>query len=215
MRWIVVNRLLIVILVVFAISCSKSKKSAPRNKGEFMDMDIERLMKSDDYFRIRKQPSDSPADSLRISQITLNDLNGDGNHDSAVIRYNINNSKYRILFSCFPDAIVIQNAADLLVKDLEDMNGDGLHEIMLILQSDGSCWDEIRLYSYTGGKWAEKYQGQTYQCTEGVNYKFRKVDGKTVELVTYGSTRDSIDAKVGDTTEILYPEQPNAYLIRW
>lgn len=201
-------------MCLILVSCSKGKKPARTADRDFMEVDIESIMLSDDYFKIRKSPSDSPADSLRISHVKLNDLNRDGIPDSALIRYNINNSRYKILFSCFPGYISIQNAADLLVRDLDDMNGDGNHEIMLILQSDGSCWDEIRLYSYTG-TWVEKYQGQTYQCTEGANYKFRKVDGKTVELVTYGTTRDSVDTKIGDTTEILYPEQPNAHLIRW
>lgn len=176
-------------------------------------MDLKELMASDEYFRIRQSSGGkSGRDSVRI--LELNDINSDGTRDTAYISYNENNSRYKIRFSCFKDPIVLDNIAELHLKDIEDLNEDGVHEIMLFLQSEESCWDEIRLYSHVG-KWVEKYNGLTYQCTENNNYQFRKIDKHTVELSTYGLNRDSIDAELGDTLENIVPNALNRNLIKW
>ncbi|MCC6818644.1 MAG: hypothetical protein IT245_07125, partial [Bacteroidia bacterium] len=119
-----------------------------------------------------------------------------------------------IKFTCFKEKIVESNANEIFVKSVGDLNGDGVHEIMTLLQSEESCWDEVRLYSHIDN-WVEKYDGLTYQCTDQNNYQFRKIGDKSVEFTTYGINRDSIDLSNGDTLENIIPNAPNKHLIQW
>lgn len=204
---------LLFIPLVFA--CKKGQTSA--NTEVYPELDLSGIMNTDDYFRLKKKGNSGKADSLQIRVLALNDINSDGFSDSAFIEYNEINSRYKIRFSCYKQNIELENIAALQLKDMSDLNGDGHNEIMLFLQSEESCWDEIRLYSWLN-KWVEKYNGLTYQCSENTgssNYQFRKINDHTVQLTTYGVSRDSIDAELGDTLENIIPNALNAHLITW
>jgi hypothetical protein len=111
-------------------------------------------------------------------------------------------------------AMIEKNSSKIRLKDIGDLNGDGKHEIMMTLQAEESCWDEVKLYSYLDA-WVEKYNGLTYQCTENNNYRFTRIDDKTVQLVTYGVNKDSIDLEIGDTLENVIPNALNTHIISW
>ena len=179
-------------------------------------MDLSDLMNSDDYFKQKRSNSNNKSDSVKYRTVYLNDINSDGVSDTATIEYNQLNSKYKIKFSCYNDFIGLENISGLQLKDMNDLNEDGFHEILLFIQSEESCWDEIRLYSWVD-KWVEKYNGLTYQCTEknNNNYQFRKIDNRTVLLTTFGINKDSIDAVYGDTLENILPNALNTHTITW
>ena len=195
-------------------SCNKSKPIA--NNEDFIDLDLSELMSSDDYFKLKKRNTNSKSDSIVYRVMQMHDINNDGIADTAIVEYNQLNSKYKIKFSCYKDFISLENISELQLKDMNDLNGDGHHEMMLFIQSEESCWDEIRLYSWVD-KWIEKYNGLTYQCTENNNnnYQFRKIDNHTVQLTTYGINKDSIDAVYGDTLENIIPNALNTHMITW
>lgn len=208
------NRVYQTLLLLLIFSCSKSKPIV--NNGDSIDLDLSELMSSDDYFKLKKRNSGNKSDSILSRTVFLTDINNDGQADTATIEYNQLNSKYKIKFNCYKDFISIENISELQIKDMNDLNGDGHHEIMLFIQSEESCWDEIRLYSWVE-KWVEKYNGLTYQCTEknNNNYQFRKIDNHTVLLTTFGVNKDSIDAVYGDTLENIIPNALNRHTITW
>ena len=127
------------------LACHKSKTEPA--KGELMEMDLNEIMQSDDYFKIKKK-GHKTADSLERHVIRFSDLNNDGVSDSAIVTYNETNSRYRIRFSCYSKDIFLDDVAELELKDVQDLNGDGFHEVLVLLQAEGSCWDEINLYSW-------------------------------------------------------------------
>lgn len=202
----------LLILTIF-VSCKKNKIKA--NDADIVEVDLTDILTTDDYFK-KKTASTKGADSLRIRIVELNDINHDGIKDTASIEYNEINSKYKISFSCFDRSIFLENIAGLQVKDVSDLNDDGFNEILLFLQSEESCWDEIRLYSWIN-EWVEKYEGLTYQCSEDNqnNYHFRKINSHTVQLSTYGINKDSIDVELGDTLENIIPNALNTHTINW
>lgn len=207
-------RLLPLLFIPFLFSCKKNQSTALAE--ESAKLDLSGIFETDDYFKQKRKSGRKGADSLQHRMVELRDINSDGTSDTAFIVYNEINSRYKISFSCYEGSISLGNIAELQVKDMSDLNGDGHSEIMLFLQSEESCWDEIRLYSWLG-KWVEKYNGLTYQCTEDNqnNYQFRKIDEHTVQLTTYGVNRDSFDAELGDTLENIIPNAMNSHLISW
>jgi hypothetical protein len=209
------KQVLLLLFIPLLFSCKKNGNTS--NMGTSDGIDLSDVLNTDDYFKTKKKRNGSAKDSVEIKLIDLSDINSDGKNDSAFIIYNNFNSRYTIRFTCF-DAIIEQgNVFELQIKDIGDLNNDGNHEIILFLQSEESCWDEIKLYSYVG-QWVEKYNGLTYQCTNNsnsTNYQFRKINDRTVQLTTYGINKDSIDISSGDTLENIIPNAPNANIITW
>lgn len=206
------KRVLFLIVLILPFACKKSKK--PSNDASYKGIDLSEVLETDDFFNSKKQKIGSAKDSIEKVIVGLGDINNDGKDDSAIIEYNNLTSIYKIRFSCVKATIAQSNVSQLSIKDIGDLNNDGFHEIMLFLQSEESCWDVIKLYSYKD-EWVEKYDGLTYQCTDNNNYQFRKLNDKTVQLITYGINRDSIDLSSGDTLENIIPNAPNSNLITW
>lgn len=209
------TRLYLLLLLPFLLSCEKNNKSS--NNASIDGVDLNDVLNTDDYFKAKKRKAGSAKDSIQTRIVDLNDINSDGIKDTAFIRYNTLNSVYKVSFTCFPGLIHQGNVAELLIKNIGDLNNDGNSEIMFFLQSEESCWDEIKLYSFTNNKWSEKYNGLTYQCTNtsNTNYQFRKLNEHTVQLITYGINKDSIDIISGDTLENIIPNAQNSNLIVW
>ncbi|MEZ4805124.1 MAG: hypothetical protein R2852_06495 [Bacteroidia bacterium] len=205
------NKVLIIGIILSMASCKKHEKV---NKQDVSTFDVSEIINSDDYFGLKPKDKEPKREGLTIELMQLNDINGDGIKDSVWIKHNEHNHVYTLNFSCYPDFIQIDHMMNVQIKDMNDLNGDQHHELMLFLQSDESCWDEIRLFSWTG-KWEEKYKGLTYQCSETNQYQFRKLDDKTIQLTTYGVNRDSIDLETGDTLEYVVPNAENVHLIEW
>lgn len=199
-------------ILTLAVSCKKSGHK-PVDKGSER-MDLSEVLYTDDYFKSKKKRGQSASDSIGLQKVYLEDINNDGNPDTATIVLNKLSNTYKIKFSCFKDIISEKNITELFVKSVGDLNGDGIHEIMLLLQSEESCWDGIKLYSYNE-KWVEKYDGLTYQCTDHNNYQFKKLGEKSVEFTTFGINKDSIDIANGDTLENIIPNAPNRHVINW
>lgn len=209
------KRVFFLLLTPLLFACQKGGSTSNGAGGE--GIDLSDVLNTDDYFRTKKKHSGSAKDSVEIRIVELSDINNDGKADSAFIEYNNFNSRFKIRFTCFDDLIEQGNVFELSIKDIGDLNNDGNHEIILFLQSEESCWDEIKLYSFVG-HWVEKYNGLTYQCTNNsgsTNYQFRKINDRTVQLITYGINKDSIDISSGDTLENIIPNAPNANLITW
>jgi hypothetical protein len=204
--------LTIILFVSVFCSCKKNNKTivaVPQSAT-----DVSELLNPDDNFKEKKTKKSKKKDSIEISFIAFRDLNADGVDDTAFMVHNNNSKVTSISFSRMPGAIIEPNGSRIRLKDIGDLNNDGKHEIMLTLQAEQSCWDEVKLYSYLN-HWVEKYNGLTYQCTEGNNYQFRKIDNKTVQLVTYGLNKDSIDQEIGDTLENVIPNARLEHLITW
>lgn len=199
-------------LLPFTFSCKKNRTSDEAYSPD--DMNLKELINSDEYFKTKKKKYNQGADSLETKIVELEDINLDGIKDTAWIVYNNLNSVYKVKFSCFPGTITESKSSELLIKDVGDLNNDGKHEILFFLKSEESCWDEIKLYSY-GDRWVEKYNGLTYQCTENNNYQFRKLNDNTVQIMTYGVNKDSIDISNGDTLENIIPNARNLQTIHW
>jgi len=195
-------------------ACTKNQ-SVVQNQTP-LDMDLSAIIQSDDYFRMKRKNGNTGADSISKKTLFFKDINGDAIDDTIVIAYNVLNSRYNIHFSCYPDNITLENINEIQIKDISDLNGDKFHEMLLFIQSEESCWDEIKLYSWNQ-HWVEKYSGLTYQCTENTNqnYQFRKLDEHKVLLTTYGINKDSIDAVLGDTLENIIPNALNTHVITW
>jgi len=196
------------------LSCSKNQPVIQNQKA--LDMDLSNIIQSDEYFKLKKKSGKSTSDSILKKTLYFKDINGDAIDDTIVIAYNILNSRYNILFSCYPDNITLDNINEIQIKDISDLNGDNFHEMLLFIQSEESCWDEIKLYSWNQ-HWIEKYSGLTYQCTENTNqnYQFKKLDENKVLLTTYGVNKDSIDVVLGDTLENIIPNALNTHVITW
>ena len=195
-------------------SCTKNQ-SVVQNQPP-LDMDLSAIIQSDDYFKMKRKQGNSTADSVTKTTLFFKDINGDAIDDTIVIAYNVLNSRYNIHISCYPDNISLENINELQIKDISDLNGDKFHEMLLFIQSEESCWDEIKLYSWNQ-RWVEKYSGLTYQCSENTNqnYQFRKLDDHKVLLTTYGINKDSIDSELGDTLENIIPNALNTHVITW
>jgi hypothetical protein len=204
--------LTIIALIVFCVSCKKNNKTAAA--APVNDSDVSELLSPDDNFKEKKSRKNKKKDTVEISFIAFRDLNNDGIRDTAFLVHNLIRKVTTINFSGIQGAIVEKNGSKIHLKDIGDLNNDGKHEIMMTLQAEESCWDEVKLYSYLDN-WVEKYNGLTYQCTENNNYQFRKIDDKTVQLVTYGLNKDSIDSEIGDTLENVIPNARMEHLIRW
>ncbi|HEY1045369.1 MAG TPA: hypothetical protein VGF79_02950 [Bacteroidia bacterium] len=199
-------------LLPLTFSCRKNRSADEVYSPD--DMNLKELINSDEYFKTKKKSSNRGSDSLEVKIVELEDINLDGIKDTAWIVYNNLNSVYKVKFSCFPGTITESKSSELLIKDVGDLNNDNKHEILFFLKSEESCWDEIKLYSYID-KWVEKYNGLTYQCTENNNYQFRKLNDNTVQIMTYGVNKDSIDITNGDTLENIIPNAKNLQTIHW
>lgn len=199
-------------LLPLTFSCRKNRSTDEVYSPD--DMNLKELINSDEYFKTKKKKSNRGSDSLEVKIVELEDINLDGIKDTAWIVYNNLNSVYKVKFSCFSGTITESKSSELLIKDVGDLNNDNKHEILFFLKSEESCWDEIKLYSYID-KWVEKYNGLTYQCTENNNYQFRKLNDNTVQIMTYGVNKDSIDVANGDTLENIIPNAKNLQTIHW
>ncbi len=202
----------IFVLLSFICSCQKNNKAIAVNDNN--DIDPAELLNPDDNFTEKKAKKVRKKDSIETSFVAFNDLNRDGINDTAFLVYNNMRKQTSIMFSSLKGMILENNSSKIRLKDIGDLNGDGKNEIMMTLQSEQSCWDEVKLYSYMD-TWVEKYNGLTYQCTENNNYQFSRIDDKTVKLVTYGLNKDSFDQELGDTLENVIPNARLEHLITW
>jgi hypothetical protein len=201
-------------LVLISLFCSCKKNNKPVVAAEVSDTDVSELLNPDDNFSEKKSRKAKKKDSTEISIVSFGDLNKDGVNDTAFLTYHNYLHETSIRFSGLPGEIVEKNISRIKLKDIGDLNGDGRHEIMMTLQAEESCWDEVKLYSYLDN-WVEKYNGLTYQCVEDNNYQFSRVDEHTIRLVTYGMNKDSIDLENGDTLENVIPNAKQEHLIKW
>ena len=202
----------ILTLILSFCSCHKNNKAtvaAANNDSEKLE-----LLNPDDNFSAKKTKKTKKKDSIEVSSVAFSDLNKDGVPDTAFMVHNTNSKQTLITFSGMPGSILEKNSQRIRLKDIGDLNGDGKHEIMMTLQAEQSCWDEVKLYSYLD-TWVEKYNGLTYQCTEDNNYRFTRIDDKTIQLITYGINKDSIDQEIGDTLENVIPNAKNTHIITW
>jgi len=202
------------IFFLFTLFCSCKKNNKAIVASVDNDTDVLELLNPDDNFSEKKSKKNKKKDSIETSIVVFNDLNNDGINDTAFLVYNAQQNHTVIEFSRMPGLIIEKNSSKIRLKDIGDLNGDGKHEIMMTLQAEQSCWDEVKLYSYMD-TWVEKYNGLTYQCTENNNYQFTKINDKTVQLITYGVNKDSIDLTVGDTLENVIPNARMEHLITW
>jgi hypothetical protein len=196
-----------------AIACNNNNKTIENETVE--DININELIGSDDYFKPKVTSVRKSKDSLEYKSYEIGDIDNDGTMDSANIIFNHELNQYKVSIGSFNGLITENNSSQILVKDVGDLNGDSKHEILVFLQSEESCWDEIKLYSYIENNWVLKYDGLTYQCTENNNYSFRKIDDKTIQFTTYGINKDSVDMENGDTLENIIPNGTNTETIIW
>jgi hypothetical protein len=200
------------ILISFFYSCEKNNKTIVTMDED--PMDVSELLNPDDNFSEKKSRKNKKKDSVESSFLVFDDLNKDGMADTAFITYNYFLHKTVIRVSGMKGEITEDNTAKIRLTDIGDLNGDNIHELMLTLQGEASCWDEIKLYSYLD-RWVEKYNGLTYQCTENTTYQLTRLDEHRVSLVTYGLNKDSVDVELGDTLENLIPNARLDHIISW
>jgi hypothetical protein len=196
-----------------AIACNNGNKTTENEAIE--DININELIGSDDYFKPKITSVRKPKDSLEFKSYEIGDVDEDGKMDSALITFNHELNQYKVVIGSLQGIITEINSSQILVKDVGDLNGDSKHELLIFLQSEESCWDEIKLYSYIDNNWVLKYNGLTYQCTENNNYSFRKIDDNTIQFTTYGINKDSVDIENGDTLENIIPNGTNTETIIW
>lgn len=200
-------------MVCALFACKNNNKTIENEAIE--DININELISSDDYFKPKVTSVRKAKDSMEFKVYEIGDIDQDGQMDSALISFNHELNQYKVNIGRLPGSILENNSSQILVKDVGDLNGDSKHEILIFLQSEESCWDEIKLYSFIENNWVLKYNGLTYQCTENNNYTFRKLDENTIQLTTYGINKDSIDIENGDTLENIIPNGTNTETITW
>lgn len=205
-------RTLLLIPLLALVSCGQNKK--PVATSDISTLDASELLNPDDNFKAKKPGKSRVKDSFETYVQYFSDLNNDGIRDTATILFNKISLKNSVMFSCFSHTIQEKSSSPIALQDIGDLNDDGRHELMVVLQSDEGCWDEIKLYSYIDN-WVEKYNGLTYQCTENRNYEFRQLDDKSIQLTTYGVNKDSVDLTNGDTLENVIPNAHNTHIITW
>lgn len=172
-------------------------------------------LNGDENFDVRHYKGGKSKDSASTLFTLYNDLNNDAVTDTVKVVTYPAQHRTVVYFSCFKSLELNQDMEEMQVTDAGDLNGDGLHEIMLLLQGSESCWDNLKLYSINAGNWVEKYSGMTYQCIEKPKYSFTKLNDKTIQIYTFGESRDSIDTVSGDTLEQVLPNEQRVHIIKW
>ncbi len=194
------------------VSCKRT--DSEKSLVQYPIGDASEWLNGDENFGVRKWKGGKINDSTSTLFTLYNDLNGDGIRDTTeAISYSFSHQT-EIHFSCFPSLILNQYVTEMQITDAGDLNNDGKHEILLLLQGSESCWDNLKLFSFAD-RWVEKYTGMTYQCVEKPMYQFTKLNDKTIQITTIGESRDSIDAVSGDTLEQVLPNQQRVHLINW
>ncbi len=203
---------------IFSISllCVVSCKQTENDSSTVMYPigDASEWLNSDENFGAKHRKGAKNSDSTETLFTLYADYNNDGIRDTAQAISYSNRHQTEIHFSCFPALVLNQFCDELQITDAGDLNGDGKHEILLLLQGSESCWDNLKLFSL-GNTWIEKYTGITYQCVERPMYQFTKLNDKTIQITTFGESRDSIDAISGDTLEQVLPNLQRVHLINW
>ncbi len=177
--------------------------------------DAKEWLDGDENFGVRHGKGGKSKDSVQRLFTLFNDLNNDGKVDTATALSFPHQHKTVISFTCFKPLTLQHKIEALQLTDAGDLNGDGLHEIMIMQQGSESCWDNLKLYSLNNDTWIEKYSGMTYQCLEKPMYRFTKLNDKTIQIYTYGESRDSIDQSSGDTLEQVLPNEQRVHIIKW
>lgn len=200
-------------ILVLSASCGQKENDAA--SAVYPIGDASEWLNGDENFGVRHWNGQKSKDSLSTLFTLFNDLNNDGIIDTAkAINYRLRHQTI-IHFTCFKPLVLKHDIEELQISDAGDLNSDGQHEIIVLQEGSESCWDNLKLYSLIANEWVEKYSGMTYQCIEKPMYRFTKLNDKTIQIFTFGESKDSIDSKSGDTLEQVLPNQQRVHTINW
>ena len=103
----------------------------------------------------------------------------------------------RITFSCNLPELVIYNFVWARVEFIDDLDGDGIREIMVAPKWFWSCVGSLKLYSLRGNEWKEILSVQHSRCTDRPLSSFHvKRKGKNF--------LEAIDWSSGDEESLLF-----------
>ncbi len=198
--------------MLLVVSCKQTENDT--SAKVFPVGDTAEWLNTDENFSAKNRQGNNSENSPDTIFTLYNDLNNDGTRDTAIAISFAKSQHTEIHFSCFKPLILNDYLTELQITDAGDLNEDGKHEILILQEGSESCWNNLKLYSFNG-VWSEKYSGMTYQCVEKPMYQFTKLNDKTIQMITYGYSKDSVDVVSGDTLEQVLPNQQMVHIIRW
>lgn len=196
---------------VLILGCQPKTKT---NELNYPISNAEEWLNGDENFGYQQKSNSRKLDTAILIYSLKGDLNNDGIIDTANAITNSKNRTTKITFTCFKSIYINAYTKELVLTDAGDMNGDGKHEILVLQPGEESCWDNLKLFSLNTS-WVEKYSGTNYQCSEKPTYSFTKLNSKTLQLITFGNSKDSIDISTGDTLEQILPNEQQVHLIKF
>ena len=119
--------------------------------------------------------------------------------DSTYAPFNCLNNECdnRITFSCNLPELVIYNSVWARVECIDDLDGDGIREILVAPNWFWSCVGSLKLYSLKGNEWKEILSVQHRRCTDRPLSSFHvKRKGKNF--------LEAIDWTSGDEESLLF-----------
>jgi hypothetical protein len=143
-----------------------------------------------------------------IDTFLLGDLNSDNAADTAIVFspvFSMWHPEYGtddwckddscVTQACFSfDTAVLTHTAALGFYSFfacEDLDDDGVREVVLVPNWFQSCWQGLFVYSLQNGEWIQLGSGSVYAChEEHFDHRVRKIDSHTFEIISQGCDED-------------------------
>jgi hypothetical protein len=105
--------------------------------------------------------------------------------------------------------LIFENSIGGEIQFIEDINEDGIKEMVFFPDWFTSCWSNFSVLSVVNGKWVNLHTYDFYRCMEPA--KFEKISKGVLKVTTYGSRVELTTDEYGVTTEEITDIEPQYF----
>ncbi|MBC7426496.1 MAG: hypothetical protein H7321_08160 [Bacteroidia bacterium] len=203
---------LLVIISAFA-SCNSGINRQSDSSDGFADSNsklVDLSLNSDERFEqtVKPVPNRFNDTLSEIISFVIGKFNTDSVADTAYLmqpsayRYTINrkgridsvkNTFLFVRFSCNLPYLVISHTYEGIIIKVDDIDNNGIDELLFEPEWVQSCWSRVDLYRFHGGFWKKSFTAPFYRC--GNNYTPR-IEKDNSGLITLYSNAEKIDTTI-------------------
>ena len=141
----------------------------------------------------------------------VGDLDNDGKSDTAIVKYDMffnpeecanPSCNVNVDFSGTIPSLDFDMSMGILVTETEDLNNDGINEILLFSRTFEGWWQKMYVYSFKNKKWTELAQGKAF-CSDEKDFENRIIKKTTDEFALVTDVYNDETAEY-NRTEIIF-----------